>query len=66
MAINKYVYLHKNGKLIQKPEICIDDPWDYFNSPFVVKWWYVKADERSTMMAKINLYVMEYREKLEQ
>jgi len=40
-----YYYLHTNGEVIYKPFIVVDmggGPNDYFNSPFVVKWWIVK------------------------
>ena len=35
-----YYYKHVNGTIIKKPDIVVQDPYEYFDSPFVVKWWY--------------------------
>lgn len=40
-----YYYEHTNGEIIFKPKIVVDmggGPSEYFNSPFVKKWWEVK------------------------
>jgi len=39
--MNKAIYLHQNGSLIEKSErVYLSDP-DYFISPMVMKVWYV-------------------------
>jgi len=43
-----YYYLHSNGDLIGKPPIVVDNDPQYFNSPFVKKWWLVETDRRDT------------------
>lgn len=43
-----YVYEHVNGTIHRKPALVVDSgggPWEYFNSPFVKKWWREKEDE---------------------
>ncbi len=37
--IQQYMYLHENGGLIFKYSHIVSYPHDYFDSPFVVKWW---------------------------
>lgn len=41
---NMYYYKHTNGKIIQKPDVVVDSmpggPLVYFDSPFVLEWWY--------------------------
>lgn len=37
--MNKYFYLHKNGSLIYQTIVDTENPKDYFNSPFVIKYW---------------------------
>jgi len=41
-----YYYLHENGELIEKPTGVVDSmgPFDYFDSPFVVRRWLVNPD----------------------
>lgn len=41
-----YYYLHSNGELIRKPAIVVESAGviDYFNSPFVRKWWVATTD----------------------
>ena len=37
-----YFYEHVNGEIIRRPAIVVEmggGPGDYFNSPFVRKWW---------------------------
>jgi hypothetical protein len=43
-----YIYLHTNGELIYKNAFCVDSmgAWDYFDSDFVVKWWFVENEEQ--------------------
>ena len=43
-----YIYLHKNGTLIDKPAaVCETNttPYEYFDSPFVQNWWKVEDEE---------------------
>jgi hypothetical protein len=40
-----YYYLHTNGDLIRKP-FGIGSPLEYFDSPFVKKWWRVDTANR--------------------
>jgi len=42
-----YWYQHINGELIFKAAWAVDSigPHDYFDSPFVNRWWKVKAGE---------------------
>ena len=37
-----YYYLHTNSQIMWKPEIIVESNREYFNSPFVVKYWKVK------------------------
>lgn len=39
--MNKAIYLHQNGSLIEKNEIVYKNDPDYFISPMVMKVWYV-------------------------
>lgn len=44
-----YKYLHTNGTIITKPAMVVDyggGPYEYFDSPFVQKWWYEEVDEK--------------------
>lgn len=44
-----YKYLHKNGTVISKPNICVlPDPEAYFRSDMVVRWWYCPGNGGST------------------
>ena len=44
-----YAYLHVNGKVLQKPDIVVDTmpggAEEYFDSPYVVKWWKVETEK---------------------
>lgn len=43
-----YIYLHTNGNLIAKVAYVVDkysSPKEYFNSPYVKKWWKVKSPD---------------------
>jgi len=40
-----YYYLHTNGQIIWKPFIVVESDPEYFNSPYVVKYWKVKSEE---------------------
>lgn len=38
-----YYYEHVDGETIPKPDIVVDmagGPLEYFNSPFVARWWH--------------------------
>lgn len=37
-----YYYLHTNSQIIWKPKIAVESHSEYFNSPFVVKYWEVQ------------------------
>ena len=39
-----YYELYENGKIIAKHDLAVDavGPDDYFDSPFVKRWWYVE------------------------
>lgn len=43
----KYYYLHTNGELIEKNAYVVESMGvqDYFNSPFVVKYWIATTDK---------------------
>ena len=41
-----YYYLHTNGDLIYKNAIVVDSDPEYFDSPFVKKYWFFDSDER--------------------
>jgi hypothetical protein len=47
MSMRKYFYLHKNGKLIEKPAVVVESMGvqEYFNSPFVVKHWVATTED---------------------
>lgn len=39
-----YFYEHTNGSIIEKPQIVAQmggGSHEYFDSPFVVKWWFI-------------------------
>jgi hypothetical protein len=41
-----YFYEHTNGEIIKKPQIVVQmagGPHEYFNSPFVKRWWFVAS-----------------------
>lgn len=38
--MEKAIYLHSNGNLIEKPKIVYESDPSYFTSPFVMKVWY--------------------------
>lgn len=46
-AMDGYWYLHENGELIWKNAYVVDSVGaaDYFDSPFVRRWWYCPAGE---------------------
>jgi hypothetical protein len=46
--MNHYYYLHTNGDLIHKPKIVVDADPDYFDSPFVRKYWQIDTEDRTT------------------
>jgi hypothetical protein len=50
-----YYYLHVNGQLIYKSAYGVDamGAEEYFDSPYVVKYWYVKS-EMSLNMVKVE------------
>ena len=38
-----YFYEHANGTIIKKPDFVVETgggPYDYFDSPFVKRWWH--------------------------
>ena len=35
-----YKYKHVNGKIIEKPDIVVQNPYEYFDSPYVFAWWH--------------------------
>ena len=41
-----YFYEHKNGHIIIKPDATVDSvgPHNYFDSPFVMRWWHEDGD----------------------
>jgi len=41
-----YYYLHTNGDLIFKPAIVFDSDPEYFNSPFVKRYWAFDSEDR--------------------
>lgn len=46
---SKYIYLHKNGEFIEKPEIVVDmggGGHEYFQGDMVVDWWFVQTQEQ--------------------
>ena len=43
-----YFYQHTNGSIIQKPDIVVHmggGPEEYFDSPFVERYWYIPDEE---------------------
>jgi len=38
-----YYYLHVNGQILWKPSILVDSDPNYFDSPYVVKYWYIDS-----------------------
>lgn len=40
----KAIYLHKNHTLIERPEIVYRNDPSYFNSPMVLKVWFITED----------------------
>lgn len=49
--MNGYYYLHTNGNLIYKNAYVVDSDPDYFDSPFVKKWWRFDSTERQNAWA---------------
>lgn len=49
-----YYYLHTNGNVIYKPMSVLFNTTaaEYFDSPFVIKYWYVKTKEGRAKMVK--------------
>jgi hypothetical protein len=46
----QYKYEHTNGKIITKPAIVVESgttPEEYFDSPFVKRWWKEEIKETS-------------------
>lgn len=52
MFLPGYYYLHKNGGMVFKPKIVMlnDSVSEYFNSPFVVKYWTIETEEEYEKM----------------
>lgn len=48
-----YYYLHTNGDLISKNPVVVDADPQYFDSPFVKRWWNVDLQNRGSMWAFI-------------
>ena len=43
-----YYYEHTNGEIIRKPAFVVETnttPEEYFDSPFVKRWWYELEEE---------------------
>ena len=47
-----YYYLHTNGDVIGKNPFVVEADSQYFNSPFVVKFWFVNSRETLIDMLK--------------
>ena len=49
-----YYYLHTNGNVIFKSMLIVNETTEveYFDSPFVVKYWHIKNKEEYAMMLK--------------
>ena len=49
-----YVYKHTNGKYIKKTDWAVNSigTWDYFDSPFVAKWWHFDTEEEADNFIK--------------
>jgi len=50
-----YYYEHTDGSTISKPDIVVDmagGPDDYFDSPFVVRWWYYDEDDEHGVVSQ--------------
>ncbi len=47
-----YYYLHTNGTIIFKSMLVVDETneVEYFDSPFVVKYWHIKTEEECNKM----------------
>lgn len=48
-----YYYLHTNGNLIGRNPVVVDMDPEYFNSPFVQKYWRVDLTDRGTVWRMI-------------
>ncbi len=48
-----YYYLHENGDLIGKNPAVVDADPEYFNSPFVKRFWKIDLDDRSGVWALV-------------
>lgn len=49
-----YFYEHVDGSIHRKPDIVVDaggGPRDYFNSPFVKRWWHEEDRPRTDVAA---------------
>jgi hypothetical protein len=52
-----YYYLHRNGGMVFKPKVVMTniEKSEYFDSPFVVKFWYIETEEEyEKMMEEVN------------
>ena len=47
-----YYYLHTNGNVIYKSMVVVNKytEVEYFDSPFVVKYWHIKTEEEFAIM----------------
>ena len=45
-----YYYLHVNSSIIYESSIVVKNPEEYFDSPFVVKYWPVSTEEEYAQM----------------
>ncbi len=55
--VEMYYYLHTNGQLIPKRKVVVDSigAKEYFESDFVVKWWYIdSADQYARMIVEAD------------
>jgi len=43
-----YKYKHINGKIIEKPDVVVQNPSEYFDSDFVVYWWHIDDETNYT------------------
>jgi len=52
-----YYYLHKNGGMVCKPKVVITniEKEEYFDSPYVVKYWTIETkEEHEKMMEEVS------------
>jgi len=36
-----YKYKHVNGQVIDKPDVVVGNPYEYFEGPYVMAWWHI-------------------------